>query len=155
MKYIKTYEDLNKYDTLDLYNAAIGDDLIKIKKIVDFGVDINSKYNDYSPIMLVSNASSIKELIKIGADPDLQTMDGFTALIFAASTASTEKNKRYENMKIIKELIKGGANWNILDSNNKDFLHYLDDDQKQEIIEEFPEEYEKYKINKNTQKYNL
>ena len=120
MKYIKTYEQINKVNSMDLIEA----------------VESN-------------NLKMVKELIKAGANLDILDNIGNTALILASYR---------NNIKIAKELIKAGADWNLKDyDNDYYFLNYLveEDEDKDKIIEEFPEEYENYLIKKDAEKYNL
>jgi hypothetical protein len=50
-------------------------------------------------------------------------------------------------------LIEYGADWNLLNINNKDFLDNLSDPKL--IIEKYPEKYKNYLIKKEVQEYNL
>lgn len=89
-------------------------------------------------------------------DIDLNTKDewGKTALIYASYWRFSTKM-----IKMVNELIKAGADWNITDNTGKDFIDYLNNDKRLDIvnniINEYPEKYEKYLIKKKANKYNI
>ena len=95
-----------------------------------------------------NNLEKVKELIKAGANLDLQDSGRNTALIWASYRGYID---------IVKELIKAGADWNLKDNdNNSDFLYYLTYfNWENKIIEGFPEEYQLYLVKKDSEKYNL
>ena len=90
----------------------------------------------------------VKELLKRSdIDVNIQNIDGNTALIWAS----------YEgHLDIVKELLKrSDIDLNIKDNDDKDFFDYLKEDQKEVIIKEFPEQYQRYLIRKKASKYNI
>jgi ankyrin repeat protein len=93
-----------------------------------------------------NNLKKVKKLIKAGANLDIQDNYGNTALMWASCL---------DNLEIVKKLIKVGANWNLKKYNNNDFLDYLIPELKNQIITEFPEEYQLYLAKKDAEKYNL
>ena len=104
-----------------------------------------SKEQDLIDASINWNLAKVKELIKAGVDINHQNKNGNTALILSLI---------YNNIEIVEELISAGADWNIKNNSNYDFFDYLTLENKQEIIKEFPEEYELYLL-KKANKYNL
>jgi len=88
--------------------------------------------------------SIIKSMIKKGADINLKSDD--TALTLAAI---------YELYDIIYILIDAGADWNIKNTDDKDFYEILKDDYKKIIRNRYPEKYEKYLTMKKANEFNL
>lgn len=150
MKYIKQYEKLDN----DFMQAAADGKTQKLKYLIRNGEDINQKDGaDWTALMYAANNGyqhTLNILIKAGADLDYaEKGNNCTALIFASF------NQNMYKMNCVKLLIKAGANMNILNSANKDIFTYLTKVQRKEIIKEFPNEYEKYLMTKDTEKYNL
>jgi len=94
--------------------------------------------------------------------------NGNTALIFAAAKddnvvgANVNNNDISLTQPIITSnkatflLIDAGANWNLKNDQNRDFLDYLTVEEKNRIIGYYPEKYKKYLIIKSGQEeYNL
>lgn len=75
----------------DLYESFIGaiemDSFLEIKQFVEFGVDINHRYNnDKTPLMLATimgSGRSLSVLLELGADVDIKSAEGKTALDYA------------------------------------------------------------------------
>ena len=156
MKYIETFENrhhiLKKYDyEEDLFDEIqFGNyddvvDLIENKK-----ADINCKdVNTWTPLIksTINNRVKIAEkLIELGADINQQTIDGKTALMFAAES-------NLHDMIIL--LIESGAELYIKDDDGNDFFYYLTEDEEEIVTEDYPEECEEYLIKKNAEKFNL
>lgn len=95
---------------------------------------------------------TIRLLIKYGANVDQQTNGGETALMLAAY---------WENIKIMQELIKSGANLLIQDNDKEIFIDYISDEKIEEEITNFildnPQlpHYDDFNIYVSTKKYNL
>ena len=86
-------------------------------------------------------------MIDAGADVNIQNNYGSTALILSSL------GSRY--LKTVQLLIEAGADWNIKNKHDKDFLDYLCDEYIKIIIKYYPEKYKEYLIKKNAEKYNL
>ena len=170
MRYIKKYENTNQ-ELLDqeLIAAVKSNDLKKLKKAIKDGANVNTPINKriLSPLYYCANSMSkgdnskiIRELIKAGANVDIQDDDGNTPLILAAFKLDDETNKEeiINRYKELQELIKGNADWNIVDDEDNDFFRYLDN-YKEKIIKEFPKKYKEYltikAIRQDEKKYNL
>ena len=112
---------------------------------------------------LYGNLETVKILLEQGADVDLQSNDGNTALIYASRDGNLETVKflleqgadinlqsndgwtalimalRFGNLGIMKFLLEQGANVNLQDDKGKIFFDYLEPGDKKEI-EEFLEQ---------------
>lgn len=96
------------------------------------------------------NINKTKKLIKEYPDLNIKDTEGNTPLFYAA---------RINNLDITKLLIKNGADLNaeIRDMDN-DLVYIIDifgEENKNQLSFLYPEEYEKYLMMKNTDKYNL
>jgi len=171
MKYIKAYENTINDDlfrAIEEEDVELAKDLIK--KAIKLKVDLNIRDNaDHTALMYAASYKEneiMKELIKAGVDLNIQDSIGWTALITAAN---------YNNWKGVKELIKAGADLNIQYlhfadtapifylkgyadgeyTQGFDVFDYIPKKKKEEIIKEFPEEYELYLLKLISNKYNL
>ena len=155
MKYIKKYEGKNYKISprSSIIRAIENDDDTLIDKLID--IDDTFVYNNtagWTALLIATYNNKIeivKKLISAGANLDIQNNAGSTALMCAA-------NNNY--ILILEELIKAGADWNIQTRYGTDFITILlsqSVQRKQEIINMFPEEYEKYLTKKEIIKYNL
>ena len=163
MKYIKKFE-ANNYLSIDesdeLINTICHNNYDKLSELLSKykkrNVNINFDYNggftplDYS-ILHRSSIKIIKMLIDYGADINKQNISGVTPLMFASSRVKMD----FHNFDIVIFLIKAGADWNIKDKHNLDFLDYLPEEKERYILKNFRIEYENYLIKKNADKYNL
>jgi len=136
---------------MDLIEAVESNNLKMVKELIKAGANLDILDNIGNTALILAsyrnNIEIAKELIKAGANVNSQDKYGSTALIYASY-----KN----NIEITKELIKAGADWNLKNyDNDYYFLNYLVEEDKDKIIEEFPEEYENYLIKKDAEKYNL
>jgi len=59
------------------------------------------------------------------------------------------------NYDIIKLLVDAGSDWTAKNDQNNDFMHYISDDIKEKLIQDYPEKYENYLTEKEAEKYNL
>ena len=66
-----------------------------------------------------------------------------------------EKVTLRENINIVKVLIESNANWNLKDNLDNDFLAYLQLNDKNKIIDEYPKQYKKYLTIQNSEKFNI
>jgi ankyrin repeat protein len=128
----------------------------RLKNYKKRNVDINFDYNggftplDYS-ILHLSGLKIMKLLIDYGANVNRRNASGSTPLMFAAARVKMN----YEYLDVVILLIKAGADWNIRDKHNLDFLDYLPEDKENYILGKFRVEYENYLITKHSYKYNL
>jgi ankyrin repeat protein len=70
-----------------LYYASRMNNLDLVKKLIRYGVDVNSHYYNMTPLMEAAtngHADIVEYLIKNGADVNAQDEIGTTSLIYAA-----------------------------------------------------------------------
>jgi len=92
----------------ELHDAAERGDVNRVKQLLNAGVDVNAKNNDYgSTALIVTSTVGHTEVVKIllekGADVNSENKYGDTALMGAAAAGQT---------KIVKALLQKGANVN-------------------------------------------
>ena len=163
MRYIKNFE-ANNYLSIDesdkliekICNNNFDDVSSLLKKFKKRNINIDFNYNGgYTPLIysIIHNCSIklIKLLVDYGANIDQKDSGVITPLILSASRVKMDFN--YLNITIF--LIEAGADWNIRDKRNLDFLDYLPDDKENYILGKFRIEYDNYLIKKNADKYNL
>jgi len=76
-----------------LCQAVIKGDLETVKKMIEFGSDINEASNGMTPLMFAArynNVEVIELLLANGADPKVKNEKGFTALKYAQLSNATE-----------------------------------------------------------------
>ena len=143
MKYLKTYEK-----TI-LSNSTMREYSNNIKLIKN--IDINSTtYQGRTLLMNTYSLEITKYLINNGVDLDKKDDNGSTALIYHAYQALN-----YDNLGIVKELIKAGANWCVIDNDGDNFFDLLSRKMKMKIKKKFPKQYQKYLEWQETIKYNI
>jgi len=105
----------------DLDNAILSSDVIKVRKLIKAGTDVNA-VNDYygrTPLILACTKNSIEivqELIKAGADVNAKdSLHELTALMYASD---------YGEKEIVQELIKAGADVNIVGGDGRTALTF-------------------------------
>lgn len=108
MKYLKLYENHKKYD---IFNAVYDEDIDKIKKFINDGIDINIKdtFNGDTPLMQAAMYDSIKSiniLLELGADVNIKNNDGVDAIRYSIDIG---------NRVITKNLLEHGADINTID----------------------------------------
>ena len=82
-----------KYDATPLCVAISKGDIATVKKLVEYGVDVNERKNSMTPLMYAArynNAEIAKFLIEKGADVYAKDDNGFTALKHAEAVKHTE-----------------------------------------------------------------
>lgn len=76
-----------------LHVAICKGDVLSVKKIIEYGADVNKLVKDMSPLMLAAHYNNI-EIIKIllnhGAEPLNRNEKGFTALNYAQFAKAQE-----------------------------------------------------------------
>ena len=131
MNNIKTFKNFNEQD---IFKYIENRDIQSIKNYINASYNLNIK-DDYgcTPLIYASrdnNIEIVKLLLNAGADIDKQNNYGYTALILAAY-----KN----NHEIVKILLDYGADEFILHyNNNKSFYDYLNDENKEYFIQNYP-----------------
>ena len=101
----------------DLYEAFYGaiesDNFLEIKQFLNFGVDINHRYNGgLTPLMVASRMEcerAVKTLLDLGVDTEYVSEENMTALDYAEQNnnktiTSLLKTHSYTNKKLIKEI---------------------------------------------------
>ena len=154
MKYLKTFENNNLIE--HLINSIKADRLYKVKELIEKkGVDKNSNIGSHksTPLMVavsLHRKDIINYLISIDVNLDAQeSYGGNTALMKAALNSLSHYD-------IVKILIEAGADWNIKNKSNKDFLdNMIFDARRKQLIKDYPEKYEEYLAKKEAEKYNL
>jgi len=172
MKYLKKFEisimnsDLNYILEDEIYYESDAIKLLKkIRNAIDNGciidnIDVN--WMNRTPLIKCSILSCyIKnniskyynlyaqistELLNAGANIDYVDCDNKSALIWAAD------RHHYDVMEL---LIEEGADWNIINKYELEFLDYLTIKHSKEIMNKYPTQYEKYKLKKEANKFNI
>ena len=155
MKFIKTFED--RYSDIftninnNIFEACRNGVLELVKKFIEVDkIDVNIiDRHSYTPIILAADNNRIdvvEYLIEKGADINYQDIYDRTALQYATLR---------ENINIVKVLIESNANWNLKDNLDNDFLAYLQLNDKNKIIDEYPEQYQKYLMIKKAENFNI
>jgi len=140
---------------LDIYVGGIN----KLKQYIKNGGDINvvekiTMRNMLSYVLWRYNEMNLSETffnmfkLLIDSNVDINTIDYFerTILIDAAD---------YHNMNIIHLLIESDVIWNMVESHGWDFMDFLSDGEKKEIIKQYPEKYQKFIKDKKSKEFNL
>ena len=102
------YYKFDKFDKNDLFKACENNEIIKVNKLLHYGIDINSKTDSGNTALYIStklkNKLLVEYLIEQGADINYQNNKGMTALHIAAL---------YGFVDIVILLIKNNANTNL------------------------------------------
>jgi len=143
----------NYINNTPLIAAAYNNKIEIVKLLIEAGADLNIQNNDGHTALIFASIFGYIELVKLlidaGANLNIHNIhhqQRDTALTVAAYR---------QNIEVIKLLIKAGADWNFKNDENKYFLDYLDDKDKNEIEKLDPEKYNEYLMKKNAEKYNL
>ena len=136
MEYIKEFKDIY-YPKIDNQNYALieaveNGDIKEIRKLIDEGADVNfqdAKYG-WTPIMYCKYYSSMIELIRFGADLNIQSNDGLTVLMINSYDKKTKE---------MKKLISSGANMYLKNNKGQDFYDVAIEPIKKWIRENYPE----------------
>ena len=149
---------------------------IKLYEQVEHGFFSAIRYGDIK---------GIKELIKNGADINIQNKIGRTPLIFSVLIANATEFKTLKIMKLlidngaqldiqdgegqtalikasrggklntIEFLIEAGSDISIEDDFGDDFLYFLDEKMVKELEGKYPEKFEEYQMRKDVKNYNI
>ena len=86
MKYLKTYEEINLVNSLDLIEATINNNLEKVKKLIKAGANLDLQDNDRNTALIWASYRGyidiVKELIKAGADWNLKDNDNNSDFLY-------------------------------------------------------------------------
>jgi len=155
MKILKSYEQLFENKKNTIYKSIKKRDINALKFYIDNGGDVNIiDKSGYSLLdKIVTNTKkfmdfkleAIQLLLDAGININYHTMTKPPIIFYV----------NYINIKIIKVLIEYGVDWNITNHTGNMFLEFLDDDVKEELIKLYPEQYKKYIIKKQSNRFNL
>jgi len=152
MKYIKKFESYTN-DGSNLIEYIKKNDIAKIRKLIENGVDVNSKpYGNNTPLIYAAEFDRIEIieiLIEAGANVNLKNDHNKTPLMYAIEDKIVGNKCSIE---ISKMLINAGADLTIKDNNGDDFFDYLKmngyNKQSDDIIKLYPEQYQDYLMKK-------
>jgi ankyrin repeat protein len=114
-----------------LHDAASSGNVLKIRKLILLGLDVNCIETNESRGAAIHAAArrgkikALKELIKHKADVNIKNKEGWTPLAWAAARGHD---------KIVKELLKNGADPNITDKIGRSPLHHANQSKKTKCI---------------------
>jgi ankyrin repeat protein len=113
--------DAGHYDRLPIYCTLDNDRSSAFETLVELGADMNFGGFSVFHEAIIHGCFNIVDLIlqRHWAQPENETISGFAAMHFAAKEC---------DMAIISRLLEAGANVNILDSEGKTPLDYVDRD---------------------------
>lgn len=123
----------NKYERTALHLAASAQKPNTIKVLIQAGADINAKTNDGdTPLIvavntLVAKYETAEQLVKLGANLNLQNKKGMTALMGACKKVTIDS--------IIKLLLDFNADATLEDETGRTALEYLDSNKSKYIRE--------------------
>jgi ankyrin repeat protein len=125
-------EEIKKEDLSDIWSASKEGDVDKVREILATGInpDLVEPVNGDTALIVASRAGKIecvRELIRSGADVNIQSKHGTTALMYASSAGKIE---------CIKELINLGADVNFQNKDGMTALMVASQSGKLELIKE-------------------
>jgi len=128
------------------------DNITIIKLLLENGANVNLiGSDDFSVLGLISSVDNplttqvIQLLLDFGANINIQR-EMATSLVISAY---------YRIMRNVYILIDNGADWFVIDDENKLFIDHLSDSEKGMIKKKYPEKYEEYIKKKNIRKFKI
>ncbi len=85
-----------------LHYAVCEGDIEKVKKLIDYGTNVNKLVRDMSPLMLAARFNKfeiVKVLLASGANPRIENEKGLRAINFAEYAKATESIAILKNAK--------------------------------------------------------
>ena len=157
----KFNEKLKNYDVNDIIdgseNLIFGlmskyhdDSEIKIKYLIEKGIDLNYQEKSFGNTVLFDSCNSNRKylsnlFIDNGIDVNIQNNNGEVALV---------RSLRFSTCKIIDKLIEL-TDWSIIDNKGFDVFSYIELYKNKTYIKKYPEKYRKYLKEKKREKFNL
>ena len=165
MKYIKQYSKLTEIaksipqsaDNWELFDAVRRLSVVRIKQLLGEGCNTNIQNKiGRTPLMnaVVVEGTTQAKIIRIiellenkGADLNIKDfMNEDTALIKAA---------KLQRGRVVETLIELGAEWYHKNKEGKDFLDFFNEQFREDMKYQYPEQYQEYLLKRDASKYNL
>lgn len=178
-------KDMYKYVKLLIHNKIKN---INKNRITEIAMSIPQSADNWELFDAVRslNVVRIKQLLREGANTNIQNRIGRTPLMNAVTVEYTtqakiikvvellvNKNadlniKDFSNKetalikaailhrgRVVEALIELGAEWYHKNNDGKDFLDFFNDQFREDMKDQYPEQYQEYLLKKDTSKYNL
>jgi len=120
---LKQYQNVPRWST-PLVAAAASGDLNAVKSLVAHGADVNQKptgIGGETPLIIAivhgNNEEVIDFLLEHGADPNIKSHTGMTALMYAVGMGDSQSN-------LVRKLVAAGADVNVKDKYGNSVLRY-------------------------------
>lgn len=137
-----------------------------LQLLIEFGANINLpiSHKNETPIynaIKTDNIEIIRMLIEAGADVNIGIMNINQPPLILAFNRYINSSRDKKILDIIHELIKAGADWSLKDStnanrNHNDFIYYTDFyNMTDYFIKRYPDQYNRYLMNKKVKIYNI
>lgn len=100
--FVKPQIEIVKYSSTPLNVAVSKGDLEFVKKLIEYGADVNEISEDLSPLMVAARYNKVeilKVLIASGANTSAKNEQGYTALKYAQLSNATEAIAILKNVK--------------------------------------------------------
>ena len=128
---------------------------------IKFGYDSNIKFYHYNLLLFAidKNKIDVADYLVKNTDIDINytNSDDRNALTFAVVAWASYTNDDTIMKELIVAIIERGSSWNVL-FNNKTFLEWLDEVNlgfKNELINKYPDKYNKYLMIKRSEEFNI
>ena len=102
MQLVKDPIDSPANEVSSLHYAVCEGDIEKVKKLIDYGTNVNKLVRDMSPLMLAARFNKfeiVKVLLASGANPRIENEKGLRAINFAEYAKATESIAILKNAK--------------------------------------------------------
>jgi len=102
MQLVKDPIDSPANEVSSLHYAVCEGDIEKVKKLIEYGTNVNKLVRDMSPLMLAARFNKfeiIKVLLASGANPRIENEKGLRAINFAEYAKATESIAILKNAK--------------------------------------------------------